>query len=94
MDERAQKLLQSVLGKTREKVISKGGKAAQSGKRKDDLLLERSHGGLAGTVRRGQHEKGRGDGKRREARYLLPCLSESKRCQKVGGRETEIEDGK
>lgn len=42
--------------------------------------------------KRGQREKGE-DGKRREAKYLLPCLSESKRCQKVesGGRRKNRE---
>lgn len=40
-------------------MIAKGGKAAQNKKRKDDLLLERSHGGLAGTVRGGSMKRER-----------------------------------
>ena len=51
--------------------------------------------GWQGQREEAARERGEEDGKRREARYLLPCLSESKRCQKVenGGwaehRETE-----
>lgn len=39
-------------------------------------------GQLARTARGGS-VKGGESGKRRGARYLLPCLSESKRCRKV-----------
>lgn len=48
--------------------------------------------GWQGQREEAARERGEEDGKRREARYLLPCLSESKRCQKVengGGRNTE-----
>lgn len=87
--------LYSVLEKKKKsKKLSWTGSAAQCRKAKGDLLL----GGAGYDSKRGQREKGK-DGKRREAKYLLPCLSESKRCRKVesGGRrktERERERGK
>lgn len=50
--------------------------------------MEGSHGALAEAARGGSVKRER----RWKARYLLPCLSESKRCQRVenkGGRKTE-----
>lgn len=93
MDERGQKLLQSVLGKrTQEKIIAKGGKAAQSEKRKDYLLLERSHGGLAGTVRGGSMRRGKEMEREREEKQgtyfpVYPNLRDAKRLG--GGKQRD-----
>ena len=87
MDERGHCCLSS--GKDLTQGKSDGGQAEQlrAGKgRKISFwreAMEGSHGG--------QREKAGGMEKRREARYLLPCLSESTNCQKVEhrGRKTE-----
>lgn len=77
------------------------GKVMAEGRQAQQLRAERGRSiccwreameGWQGQREEAARERGEEDGKRREARYLLPCLSESKRCQKVengGGRNTE-----